>query len=73
MQKKNLKKMLKIHINAIKDKYIIPIDTADQAIMFIPAEAIFAELTSYHEDIMDYAQKNQVWIASPTTLLSTLL
>lgn len=69
---KEFKKDVKIHINAIKDKYIIPIDTADQAIMFIPAEAIFAELTSYHEDIMDYAQKNQVWIASPTTLLSTL-
>lgn len=69
---KEFKKDVKIHINAIKDKYIIPIETADQAIMFIPAEAIFAELTSYHEDIMDYAQKNQVWIASPTTLLSTL-
>ena len=69
---KEFKKDVKTHINAIKDKYIIPSDTADQAIMFIPAEAIFAELTSYHEDIMDYAQKNQVWIASPTTLLSTL-
>lgn len=69
---KEFKKDVKNHINAIKDKYIIPSDTADQAIMFIPAEAIFAELTSYHEDIMDYAQKNLVWIASPTTLLSTL-
>ncbi len=63
---------MKNHINAIKDKYIIPTETSDQAIMFIPAEAIFAELTSYHEDIMEYAQKHQVWIASPTTLLSTL-
>jgi DNA recombination protein RmuC len=69
---KEFKKDVKNHVNAIKDKYIIPVETADQAIMFIPAEAIFAELTSYHEDIMDYAQKNQVWIASPTTLLSTL-
>lgn len=69
---KEFKKDVKNHINAIKDKYIIPAETADQAIMFIPAEAIFAELTSYHEDIMDYAQKHQVWIASPTTLLSTL-
>ena len=40
--------------------------------MFIPAEAIFAELTAYHQDIMEYAQKHQVWIVSPTTLLSTL-
>ena len=69
---KEFKKDVKNHINAIKDKYIIPTETSDQAIMFIPAEAIFAELTSYHEDIMDYAQKHQVWIASPTTLLSTL-
>jgi DNA recombination protein RmuC len=69
---KEFKKDVKTHINAIKDKYIIPTETSDQAIMFIPAEAIFAELTSYHEDIMDYAQKHQVWIASPTTLLSTL-
>ena len=69
---KEFKKDVKNHINAIKDKYIILAETSDQAIMFIPAEAIFAELTSYHEDIMDYAQKHQVWIASPTTLLSTL-
>ncbi|AUD63958.1 hypothetical protein BK010_10300 [Tenericutes bacterium MO-XQ] len=69
---KEFKKDVKNHINAIKDKYIIPTETSDQAIMFIPAEAIFAELTSYHEDIMEYAQKHQVWIASPTTLLSTL-
>ena len=69
---KEFKKDVKNHINAIKDKYIIPTETSDQAIMFIPAEAIFAELTSYHQDIMDYAQKHQVWIASPTTLLSTL-
>ena len=69
---KEFKKDVKNHINAIKDKYIIPTETSDQAIMFIPAEAIFAELTSYHQDIMDYAQKHQVWMASPTTLLSTL-
>jgi DNA recombination protein RmuC len=69
---KEFKKDVKIHVNAIKDKYIIPLETAEQAVMFIPAEAIFAELTSYHEDIMEYAQKNQVWIVSPTTLLSTL-
>lgn len=69
---KEFKKDVKRHVDAIKDKYIIPLETADQAVMFIPAEAIFAELTSYHEDIMEYAQKHQVWIVSPTTLLSTL-
>lgn len=69
---KEFKKDVKNHVNAIKDKYITPLETSDQAIMFIPAEAIFAELTSYHEDVMEYAQKNQIWIVSPTTLLSTL-
>ncbi len=69
---KEFKKDVKYHINAIKDKYIILGETAEQAVMFIPAEAIFAELTAYHQDIMEYAQKHQVWIVSPTTLLSTL-
>lgn len=69
---KEFKKDVKYHINAIKDKYIILGETSEQAVMFIPAEAIFAELTAYHEDIMEYAQKHQVWIVSPTTLLSTL-
>jgi len=40
--------------------------------MFIPAEAIFAEITAYHEDLIEYATKNKVWMASPTTLISTL-
>ena len=40
--------------------------------MFLPAEAIFAELNAYHQDIIDYANKKRVWITSPTTLMSTL-
>ena len=60
------------HIDAIATKYIIPDVTSDQAIMFLPAEAIFAELNAYHSDLIDYAYKKRVWIASPTTLMSTL-
>ena len=63
---------VKKHIDAIASKYIIPGVTSDQAIMFLPAEAIFAELNAYHEDIIEYAYKNRVWITSPTTLMSTL-
>lgn len=63
---------VKKHIDAISSKYIIPGVTSDQAIMFLPAEAIFAELNAYHSDIIDYAYKRRVWIASPTTLISTL-
>lgn len=63
---------MKKHIDAIHDKYIIPGVTADQAILFLPAEAIFAEINAYHNDIVEYAYKKRVWIASPTTLMSTL-
>lgn len=63
---------MKRHIDAIADKYIIPGVTSDQAILFLPAEAIFAELNAYHVDIIDYAYKRRIWIASPTTLMSTL-
>jgi DNA recombination protein RmuC len=69
---KEFKNDVKKHINDIKDKYIIFNETSDQAIMFIPAEAIFAELIAYHEDLIDYANKNKVWVTSPTTLISTL-
>lgn len=63
---------VKKHIDAISSKYIINGYTSDQAIMFLPAEAIFAEINAYHPDVIDYAYKKRVWIASPTTLISTL-
>ena len=40
--------------------------------MFLPAEAIFAEINAYHSDIIEYSYKKRVWITSPTTLMSTL-
>jgi len=63
---------MKKHIDAIASKYIIDGVTTDQAILFLPAEAIFAELNAYHSDIIEYAYKKRVWITSPTTLMSTL-
>ncbi len=69
---KQFKLDVKKHIDAIAEKYIIPGVTSDQAIMFIPAEAIFAELNAYHLELIDYAYKKRVWITSPTTLISTL-
>ncbi|MBR4830722.1 MAG: DNA recombination protein RmuC [Bacilli bacterium] len=69
---KLFKQDVKKHIDAIASKYIIPGVTSDQAIMFLPAEAIFAELNAYHNDIIEYAYKKRVWITSPTTLMSTL-
>ena len=69
---KMFKNDVKKHIDAISSKYIIDKITSDQAIMFLPAEAIFAEINAYHSDIIDYAYKKRVWISSPTTLISTL-
>ncbi len=69
---KLFKKDMQKHIDAIADKYIISGETTDSAILFLPAEAIFAELNAYHQDIIDYAYKKKVWIAGPTTLMSTL-
>lgn len=63
---------MKKHIDDIANKYIIPGETTDQAILFLPAEAIFAELNAYHQDIIDYAYKKRVWITGPTTLMSTM-
>lgn len=72
MATKLFKNDVKKHIDAIANKYIIPGITSDQAIMFLPAEAIFAELNAYHNDIIEYAYKKRIWITSPTTLMSTL-
>ena len=69
---KMFKADMKKHIDAINSKYIIPGVTSDQAILFLPAEAIFAELNAYHTEILEYAYKKRVWITSPTTLISTL-
>lgn len=63
---------VKKHIDAIATKYIIEGETTDQAIMFLPAEAIFAEINAYHTSIIKYAASKRVWITSPTTLMSLL-
>lgn len=75
-ERKEAEKLFKLdmkkHIDAISSKYIIKGVTSDQAIMFLPAEAIFAEVSAYHSDIVEYAYKKRVWLTSPTTLISTL-
>ena len=63
---------LKKHIDDIANRYIIKDETADQAFLFLPAEAIFAYINAYHPEIVAYSQKRSVWIVSPTTLISTL-
>lgn len=63
---------VKKHVDDISSKYIIPNVTADGAVMFIPAEAVFAEIHAYHPDLVQYAQQRRVWIVSPTTLMAVL-
>ncbi len=63
---------LKIHIQAIAEKYLIPGETADGAMMFIPAEAIFADIHANYGDIVDYAQQKRIWLVSPTTMMAIL-
>ena len=63
---------VKKHIDDIANKYIIPNVTADGAVMFIPAEAVFAEIHAYHPDLVKLAQEKRIWIVSPTTLMAVL-
>ncbi|MGH8672314.1 MAG: DNA recombination protein RmuC [Burkholderiales bacterium] len=63
---------LKRHIDDIAHKYIVPNFTSDGAVMFVPAEAVFAEIHAYHPDVVDYAMQRHVWIVSPTTLMAVL-
>jgi DNA recombination protein RmuC len=60
------------HVDAIAGKYIIPGETSDGAVMFVPAEAVFAEIHGRHGEIADYALSRRVWIVSPTTLMAVL-
>lgn len=63
---------VKRHVDDIANKYIIPNVTSDGAVMFIPAEAVFAEIHAYHPDVIDYAMNKRVWVVSPTTLMAVL-
>jgi DNA recombination protein RmuC len=60
------------HIQNIAEKYIIPGETADGAMMFIPAEAIFAEIHARYPDLVEAAHRAKVWMVSPTTLMAVL-
>lgn len=63
---------VQIHIDAVAGKYLIPGETAEGAILFIPAEAVFAEIHAHHSDLVEKAQRQRVWMASPTTLMAIL-
>lgn len=66
------KQDVKKHIQDIASKYIIANETADGAMMFIPAEAIFAEIHGHFPELVEFAHKNRVWLVSPTTMMAIL-
>lgn len=68
--RKAFKADVKKHIDDIRTKYIIPGVTADLAYMFIPAEAIFSEIYSNFEDLVDLSYESKVYLVSPTTLMA---
>ena len=63
---------VKRHVDDIAKKYIVANETSDGAVMFVPAEAVFAEIHAYHSEVVDHANAKRVWIVSPTTLMAVL-
>lgn len=60
------------HVRDIAEKYIVPGETADSALMFLPSEAVYAELHARFRNVVEDSFRRRVWIVSPTTLMATL-
>jgi len=72
LAQRQFKADIKKHVDDIGGKYIISGVTSDGAVMFVPAEAVFAEIHAHHPDLIDYAMQRRVWVVSPTTLMAVL-
>jgi DNA recombination protein RmuC len=70
--RRQFKSDVKKHVDDIAAKYIVAGETSDGAVMFLPAEAVFAEIHAYHPELVEHAQKKRVWLTSPTTLMAVL-
>ncbi|HEX9648777.1 MAG TPA: DNA recombination protein RmuC [Alphaproteobacteria bacterium] len=60
------------HVADIAERYIVPGETAESALMFVPSEAVYAELHANFPEVVERSFKARVWIVSPTTLMATL-
>ena len=69
---KSMRIAVKAHIKAIAEKYIIEGETADGALMFLPSEAVYAELHANFPELVREGFEARVWIVSPTTCMATL-
>lgn len=72
LARQQFKIMIRKHVTDIATKYIIPNETSDGAMMFIPAESIFAEIHAHYPELVDFAQRKHVWLVSPTTMMAIL-
>ena len=72
LAERQFKQDIKKHVKDIAEKYIIPGTTSDGAVMFIPAEAVFAEIHAHYYELVEEAQRAKVWMVSPTTLMAVL-
>jgi len=69
---RGLAQAVRVHIKAIAEKYIIEGETADGALMFLPSEAVYAELHARLPEVVREGFEARVWIVSPTTCMATL-
>ncbi|MCF6444853.1 DNA recombination protein RmuC [Nereida sp. MMG025] len=69
---KLMRQSVRAHIKAISDKYLIEGETADGALMFLPSEAVYAELHANFPEVVREGFAARVWIVSPTTCMATL-
>lgn len=69
---RQFKQDIKKHIKDISEKYIIPGETSDSAMMFIPAEAVFAEIHAHQPELVEESHRQRVWMVSPSTLMAVL-
>jgi len=67
-----LRQAVRVHIKAISERYILEGETADGALMFLPSEAIYAELHANFPELVRDGFAARVWIVSPTTCMATL-
>lgn len=70
--RRQFKSDVRKHVDDIAAKYIVEGETSDGAVMFLPAEAVFAEIHAYHPELVGHAQRKRVWLTSPTTLMAVL-
>ncbi len=60
------------HVSDISERYIVPGETAESALLFLPSEAVYAELHANLPEVVEKSWKSKVWVVSPTTLMATL-